>query len=126
MSENLFCTANSSGVRRISLAGDDSRDRMAHPSGTTIQFEIGYLKNPLSLQSSGYFYIATVDISSGAKYLLNESINEVRVTNTQPGSITIDEITQSNEELGGETGLQVSFESSNPIPSSATMIVTLP
>ena len=47
-----------------------------HQSGTTIQFDIGYLKNPLSLKSSGFFYLATyMEDATGEKYLINESKN---------------------------------------------------
>lgn len=113
-------------MRRLTLVSDNPRNTGAHPSGTTIQFEIGLLKNPASLKSSGYFYIAIVDISLGSRYVLNQSINQISVTNTEPGPIKVTEIIQSNDELGGETELKVSFESQSVIPQSSSFSITLP
>ena len=55
LAENLNCVFVADRTRRISLTGDDPTETGPHPSGTTIQLEIGYLNNPLSLGATGFF-----------------------------------------------------------------------
>ena len=67
----------SENTRRINLVSDDPFTNTAHPSGTTLQFEIGYLRNPISLRSTSYFYINSYTNYGNMKYLINESKREV-------------------------------------------------
>ena len=91
-----------------------SADGKDFPSGSTIQLEIGYLKNAMSLQSSDPFYLSTYievdDSTSGSSaatktiYKFNESKDQVRVTNSIPGPITITDFQHfSTEELSEAT-----------------------
>ena len=97
-------------------------------SGTTIQFKVGYLKNPPSLKPSGFFKISTylVDPDTLAFNYINKNDDTIQVTNTQPGPITITNIDQTDKELSQPNALKFTFETSQPIPQTATMIFTLP
>lgn len=96
-----------------------------------MQLEIGYLKNPMSLKTSDPFYLATyVELLDGPTpitYKINESKDQVRVTNSVSGPIVISEILHfDSEKLGDATQLKVSFDTTSPIPATASMILTLP
>ena len=88
----------------------------------------------MSLQSSDPFYLSTYieETSSGpspvtSTYKINESKDQVRVTNSIPGPITITDFEQfSTEELGDATQLKLSFTTTSPIPQTSSMTLTLP
>ena len=109
LAENLNCVFVADRTRRINLTGDDPTVTEPHPSGTTIQLEIGYLKNPLSLSSTGFFKLSTYTESNGVKYLINESVDEVVATNEAPGPMSLISATSSNNELGALTDMEIEF-----------------
>ena len=49
-------------------------------------------------------------------YYINESKNQVTLTNQIAGPITVDSIEQTNAELGEETEIKVGFTTFSPIP----------
>lgn len=54
-----------------------------------MQFEIGYLRNPISLKASSYFYIVSYYRFGTTRYEINESKRQVYSTNLQPGPVTL-------------------------------------
>ena len=73
LAKTLSCVYLSDNTRRINLVSDDPFTNSAHPSGTTIQFEIGYMRNPISLRTTNYYYLASYTNYGNKKYLINES-----------------------------------------------------
>ena len=71
----------SNNVRRIGLLGANPGYTGKHLDGTTIQFEIGQLKNPMSLKTSGFFYLETFTTEDGNKNIINRSFNQIQITN---------------------------------------------
>lgn len=110
LAENLGCVFVAERTRRINLTGNDPAVTDAHQSGTTVQFDIGYLKNPLSLSSTSFFTLSTYTEVGGKKYLINESKNQVLATNETPGPINLKSAVSSNTELGAATDLTIEFE----------------
>lgn len=75
LAENLNCVFVSERTRRINLKSNDPAKTDVHESGTTIQFDIGYLKNPFSLSTTSFFQLSTYTEENGKKYMINESKN---------------------------------------------------
>ena len=76
---NLICDVDGQ-VRTISLASlENPSDTADMRSGTTIQFKVGYLKNPPSLKPSGFFKISTflIDPITQAHNYINKNEDSV-------------------------------------------------
>ena len=127
MSKNTnICEYQENGSRHISLKADKTEYDSSGPllSGTTIQFDISNVQNAMSLKSSGYFEFYTYDVTTLEQYNVNK--NQVRITNTESGPITLEAIVQGSAELGAETTLTYTFVTQSAIPSSSTLTFTLP
>ena len=84
----------------------------------------------MSLKTTDPFYLATyVELLDGPTpitYKINESKDQVRVTNSVSGPIVISEIKHfETEQLGDATQLKFSFDTTSPIPLSASMTFTI-
>ena len=117
----LTCSTVSETQREINLLSDTGSFG-ALANGTTIQYQIGYIRNPMSLRSSSYFYFATYD----GDYMVNESKNQARITNSESGPITLTSYESRNPELGARSQMIYEFTTQSAIPSTATLIFTLP
>lgn len=96
-------------------------------NGTTIQFAVNKLVNPLSLKSSGYFEFYTFDDNASQPYKYNENEDAVKVVNSLAAPITFDEpIALSNEELDADTAVTIKVTTTNAIPADGKLLVTFP
>ena len=59
----------------------------------------------MSLRSSSYFYFATYD----GDYMVNESKNQARITNSESGPISLTSYESRNPELGARSQMIYSF-----------------
>ena len=62
LNENMYCDngeGNEVNTRVIPLSNANSGSTSAHAAGTTVQFEMGTLVNPISLKETASFTIYT-------------------------------------------------------------------
>ena len=126
LAQQLSCVYVSDNTRRVNLVSDDPFNNTPHKSGTTIQFEIGYLRNPISLRSTSYFYLVSYFRTGTSRYDINESKRQVYSTNLQPGPITLTQAYTVSYELNTETELRLWFDTQSEIPQNSKIYITLP
>ena len=123
----------------VTLTSDNGKEIVG---GTTVIVALGFIKNPISFKPTSSFYVASVIenpndpggrvfatppfLDKLAYYFVNENTDGLMIRNSETGKVTVEEISQSTDELDAATGLTMKFKTMNEIPKDSYMIITLP
>ena len=95
LQKQLSCYKRGGRVPQLILLGDDLNNTILS-NGTTIQFEIGYINNPLDLRPTDSFVVSSFlkSTSLTTYYYINQNREGMTVRNSESGAIEITSITQ--------------------------------
>jgi hypothetical protein len=127
--ESLPCIGEYRNVIEIRLTRENSinAERQGiYSNGTTVQFEVGHLKNHLSLAPTDTFKVKSYARVNADVFLINQNTTGLEIRNSEAGKISMSEIIHTNRQLGEDTTLKMLFESQSDIPFGMNMQVTLP
>ena len=109
LTEEIACTGYPNKAIQFRLSRnsetDPEEDIGVYRNGTTIQFEIGHIKNHLSLKPTGSFKVKSSIRRASTVYEYNYNTTGLEIRNSEAGYIKIKDVVHSDTELGAQTSM---------------------
>lgn len=91
--DEMQCYYRNGKVFWVTLLSDNTFESVIS-NGTTLEFTLGHLINPVSLQTSDSFRISSFQFALGSTSYnyINSNVRNLKIQNTERGVITINDI----------------------------------